>query len=152
MSEIANENFSGEKTSNITAKKSLEQLTGCKKPSKAGLVATQFLTGIGGLANKKYKAKMTAYKECLAKYEESVARKGDMAAKKELDDAKKELDDAQAESLKSSTAPTTTDSTTTTPTDEKLLGMPKKVAYVVIGLGVLALAFGGYKAFQHFKK
>lgn len=143
--ELANETFGLETTSNITAKKSLEQLTGCKKPSKAGLVATQFLTGIGGFAQKKYNAKMKAYKECLAKYEESVRIKGDQVASKELEVAKKEMEDAQSESEKKAAE------TPAPIVEDKLLGMPKKVAYVVIGLGVLALAFGGYKAYKHFK-
>lgn len=120
------------------------ELTGCMKPEKRNMIAATLTGGIQqASAVSKYKKDMAAYKKCLADYKEKVIKTGNATELAKIKSAEQDLANEEA-SLKSSTPSETV-------TEDKLLGMPKKVAYVVIGLGVLALAFGGYKAYKHFK-
>lgn len=125
--ETANSNFGGE----------VSNANGCRKPIKPilGVLLT------GGVANIAYKKRMKAYEDCMnAKNAVSTGPVPGSGPKLPTPEKTQE------------NVPEQTRSTNQEPVEEKLLGMPKKVAFVVIGLGVLALAFGGYKAFQHFNK
>lgn len=134
--ELANSDL-GQETSNATG------AYGCKKPVKP-LVGAIFT---GGIANIGYKKKKAAYDECVAKGQ------ADEAASNTLSKSRAEASATPAPATPTTDkAPATDKAPSSASSEDKLLGMPKKVAYVVIALGVVAVAFGGWKAYKHFKK
>ena len=144
--ETTNANLLDDNFSNVTAKKSLAQLTGCKKPSKGARVLAGFLTGgISNLATKKkFKAKMTAYNQCLDAYKAKVEAGKDATAKAELKTAQAIEPVPTPEEVKKMAqdmgdAPDTNDG--------KILGMPKGLA---IGLGIAIVAIGGFIVYKKF--
>lgn len=137
--ELANSEF-GQETSNATG------AYGCKKPVKP-LVGAIFT---GGIANIGYKKKKAAYDECVAKGQADEAASNTLS--KNRADASASAPAPATATDKAPVTTTSSDKASSPAEEEKLLGMPKKVAYVVIGLAVIGLAFGGYKAYKHFKK
>lgn len=147
-------NFVDDEQSNAMGK-DLTALTGCKKPSKAGGIAKAFLTlGVSNLReNKIYKQKLKAYNQCMSDYKAKIAKQNDAVAQSELkiaqakeeaEQAKKQAEEA-VQNLQSSQAGKSAD----LKGSDKILGMPKMVAY---GLGALVLAVGGFLIYKKMNK
>ena len=148
-------NFVEEEQSSARGK-DLTELTGCKRPSKAGGIAKAFLTlGVSNLReNKIYKQKLKAYNQCMADYKAKIAKQNDAVAQSELkiaqakeeaEQAKKQAEEA-VQNLQTSQAGKSAD----LKESDKILGMPKMVAYGVGAL--LLLAVGGFLIYKKMNK
>jgi len=141
--------------SEITSRKSLRQITGCKKPIN---IAPIF--GLGGalIGRKRQKQKMKEYNDCLKRYNDEVANAKASAQEKtaELERAKRELEEikqqyATQQEYKQGRADSSSDDNLGKGIDDgdgKILGMPKGLA---IGLGIAVLAIGGFITYKIIK-
>lgn len=137
--------------SNISASKSTEQATGCKKP-----LALNPLTSIltGGVSNLTYKKKKKEYEECLANFKRKQEEIDNQRkqAQAELQRAKDELAKKNAEiSIKADKSNVRTASSDTSD-DGKILGLPKAAFWIGLGVVVLGAGFATYKIIKNRKK
>ena len=142
--ELANESLlDNDLYSNMTAGRSLQSMTGCKKPKN--VIAQSILFGNPiKLAKdaKKYKADMKNYKACIENYKAQVEASKDAVAQAQLREAEaiQKVEDAKAE-LEASKNSQTSESRTSDATEEKkFLGMPQTTGIVVtsiVGLGLI---------------
>lgn len=137
--------------SNISASKSTEQVTGCKKP-----LALNPLTSIltGGVSNLTYKKKKKEYEECLANYKRKQEEIDNQRkqAQAELERTKGELAKKNAEiSIQSAKSNVRTASDDTSD-DGKILGLPKVAFWIGLGVVVLGAGFATYKIIKKYKK
>lgn len=132
-------------------KKSLEQLTGCKKPKN--VIAQSILFGNPiKLAKdaKKYKADMKNYRACLDNYKNKVEATKDAVAKAEVAklEAEEKVNQLQEEAGKSGQLFSEVD----TSKEDTFLGMPKTTGIVVVSVfGAILLTGLGLLVYRNYK-
>lgn len=128
-------------------------MTACKKPSKAGVVASTLLTGFGAFGNSSYKKQMAEYNACLfanqreAREKERALKEAENQKGKEAE-AKKIKD--EQDSLKSS--PSQFDnSRINESSDDKVFGIFPKTPYYIT-LSVIGLGLAGFITYKIVKR
>jgi hypothetical protein len=137
--------------SNISASKSTEQVTGCKKP-----LALNPLTSIltGGVSNLTYKKKKKEYEECLANFKrkqeeiDNQRKQAQVELQKTRDELAKKDAEISIQAAKSNVRTASSD----TSDDDKILGLPKVAFWIGVGVLVLGGGFATYKIIKNRKK
>lgn len=140
--------------SNVTAAKTTQQITGCKKP-----LTTNPLVSIltGGVSNLTYKKKKKEYDDCIANYKQQqadISNNAKQAHQAEAVKAKADLAQKQSQ-LNEAKLSNQSDSTNTNREDDrevsdKILGMPKTAFW--IGVSVIGLGVAGFITYKIIKR
>ncbi len=133
----------------LSNKKTLENLTGCKKPKN--VIAQSILFGNPiKLAKdaKKYKQDMKNYRACLANYKSNVEASKDASARAEVQklEAEEKMAQVQEESSNSGRLFSELE-----PEEKKFLWMPQKIGIPVTIIGGLLLIYGAFKGVEYIK-